>query len=173
MSNNDLVHADKAKLVSIDMAKVKEHVGDQLRAFLLNMMPQEVFDQVIESSWRNLTEPRPELDNYGRPKSGGQTRPSELEEMVTAEMRTQLKAKVADWGKEWRESDACADASKGLLKELVEIASGGFINRVAATIVQEAAGTIAEGGRPRMTICCGCNRNAFSGQQCPCGTWNG
>lgn len=155
----------------LDMSQVKDQIGDQLRAFLINMLPQEALDQAIETSWRKLTEPRKELDYNGRPKRDGKTIPSELEQMVTEAMREQLKKRVAEWAEEWRKTPDCDAAAKPMLSELIDRAASGFVHRIAGGIVREAAEALAGNANP--VAYCNCGRLAIKGQQCPnCDTWN-
>lgn len=168
MANEELLPAGNGNLM-IDMSQVKDQVGDQLRAFLINMLPKEALDQVIETSWRKLTEPRPELDYNGRPKRDGKTLPSELEAMVTDAMRAELKKRVGEWAAEWAKTSDCETTAGTLLSELVEKAAGGFMRRVASSIVVEAAASLAGQGS---VIACGCGRASFRGQSCICGTTN-
>lgn len=167
-----IVDATKnGQLVQINMNEIKDQVGDQIRAFLLNMMPKEVFDNVIETAWKNLTEPRPpKPDQWGNVR--GETKPSELEEMVTNAMRQELRKRVSEWGEEWRQTDDCELGAKTMFKELTEMAAGKFINRVAAQIVQEAAGVLASGAHVQTVNCGSCHRTAVPGNQCSCGFWN-
>ena len=149
----------------ISAEQIMPLIGDQLRAFLVNMLPKEAVDQVINTAWRKLTEPRPELDYNGRPKQGKML-PSELESMITDMMREQLKTLVATWASEWAKTPDCEVAAKGMLSELIEQAAGGFMRRVAASIVVEAATTLSGTGS---VVACGCGRVSLRGGTCFCG----
>jgi hypothetical protein len=159
------------QLVQLNMADMKDKISDQIRAFLLNMMPKEAFDQVIDSAWRNLTEPRPEVkDSYNRVTQ--MASPSELEEMVTTQMRQQLRKRVSEWSAEWSQTPACELGAKSMFTELVDMAAGKFIHRVSCQIVQEAAGVLAGAAQIQSTQCGSCHRQSIQGQQCSCGFWN-
>lgn len=174
MNNNEsttIPSPKDAQLVPIDMAQVKDKVADQIRVFLLSMMPKEAFDQVIDSAWRNLTQPRPaEKGSYG--STTKPERPSELEEMVTNSMRQELRKRVASWGDAWSKTDACELGAKTMFTELVDMAAGKFIQRVSCQIVQEAASVLAGAGHLSPTQCGSCHRPAIQGQKCSCGFWN-
>ncbi|MGD9725368.1 MAG: hypothetical protein AB7L09_03050 [Nitrospira sp.] len=148
--------------------RIKDQIGEQLRGFLLSMIPQQALDEVVETSWRKLTEPRPETDYSGRPT--GKTRPSELEEMVMAAMREQMKNRVAEWAAEWKRTPACELGAKTMFSELVEAAATGFVQRVAVGIVTEAAATLASNAMVQ-TVSCSCGATAISGARCGCGAW--
>jgi len=57
--------------VQFNLDDVKDKVADQMRVFLLNMMPANAFSQVIEIAFKKLTEPRPEVDYRGGPDIDG------------------------------------------------------------------------------------------------------
>lgn len=170
MSQGELIPAGQAP-VSIDVDQVKAQIGDQVRAFLINMLPREAFDGAIETAWRKLTEPRPQLDYRGNVDKSKPVRPSELEEMVTTAMKEQLQERVKEWAVEWRKTPDCEIAGKAMLSELVEKAAGVFIQRVAGGIVLEAAEALA--GNASTVTNCGCGRVVIRNQQCGnCGEWN-
>jgi len=157
-------------LPQVNMADMKDHVSDQIRAFLLNMMPKQAFDQVIGVAWRGLTEPRPEVrDKYNNVKHP--ERPSELEEMITTEMREQMKQRVAEWAIEWKVTPACDLGAKTMFTELVDLAAGKFVHFVAAQIVGEAASALAANATA-VGSCQSCNSVCIKGAQCNCGNWN-
>lgn len=165
-----IIDATKNGLVQINMKEVKEQVADQLKAFLLNMMPKEAFDQVIDVAWKNLTEPRPEVKKpYGQ---NTPAKPSELEEMVQVAMREELKKKVATWQIEWAKTDSANIAAKAAFSELVAKASGEFIHRVGVQIVNEAASILSEQASISYVHCRSCSNRVVSGTTCSCGTYN-
>lgn len=173
MNNNEptiIPNPENGQLVTIDMTQVKDKVADQIRDFLLNMMPKEAFDQVIESSWRNLTQPRAgNKDSYGR---AAPDKPSELEEMVTNTMRQELRKRVASWSKAWANTPDCELGAKAMFTELVDMAAGKFIHRVSCQIVQEAASVLAGAVQVPFAQCGSCHRQTIRGAQCFCGFWN-
>lgn len=161
----------KGEMVQFNLANIKDQVADQMRAFLLNMMPKEAFNEVIETAWKKLTEPKPEIRNsYG---SNRDAQPSELEQMITVEMKSQLKKRVEAWGKEWGSGEDCTLGAKAMFNEMVEVASAGFIRRVGVSIVQEAAGALASQASA-MVPCSSssCYNSVVPGTSCRCGTWN-
>jgi hypothetical protein len=168
---NILDSTEKGELVQFNLVDMKDQVADQMRAFLLNMMPKEAFDQVIEASWKKLTEPRPEVrDSYGHIKAPA--KPSELEDMITVEMRQELRKRVAAWAVEWGKTDDCSLGAKTMFSELIAAASGQFIHRVGVQIVQEAAQVLSSGAGLDVVQCTGCHRTAIKSQMCQCGNWN-
>ena len=157
-------------LVQFNLDDVKGKVADQMRAFLLNMMPAQAFNQVIETAFKKLTEPRPALDYQGKPDRSKPEKPSELEEMVVAEMRKQLAEKVAEWGKKWRETPVAERVRDKLMSDLIDRAASGFVARVASQIVQES---LANFDAAANTIVCACGRIAPRNQSCSdCGNYN-
>jgi len=121
---NVILEATKTgELIQVNMGEIKTQVADQIRAFLLNMTPREAFDQIIDIAWNRLTKPRVEkvrTDHYGPEKTV--EKPSELEEMVTTEMRKILMARVEEWGKTWATRDL-EEKDAVLLAGLREIAN--------------------------------------------------
>lgn len=150
---------------------VKGKVADQMRAFLLNMMPASAFDQVIEVAFKKLTEPRPEeKDRYGNTKRPAG--PSELEEMVLIEMRKQLAAKVAAWAEEWKNTPDCARARDEAMLALIDKAAGTYVHRVASQIVSTAFDALSSHCEAVMA-CSGCGRVVVRNKSCTdCGTYN-
>lgn len=170
--NQMILAADGAPTFNLN--DVKGVVADQMRAFLINMMPKEAFDQVIETAWRKLTEPRPEeKSQYGNVKTPA--RPSELEQMVTKQMREELQKRVKEWGEEWRKNEDCDLGVKTMFAELIDVASSRVIRRIATDVVMEAAqalGSSSSSPSNNIVPCGGCSKPAFSGQSCGCGHWN-
>ncbi len=162
----------KGEMVQFDLVNMKDQISDQMRAFLLNMMPKEAFDRVIETAWKQLTEPRPEIKNsYGTVTQD--EKPSELEEMIMVEMRAELKKRVAAWAAEWGKTEDCSLGAKVMFSELVSAASSKFIHRVGAQIVREAAGVLSNNEIVAAPCANGsCYRSCVPGSQCQCGTWN-
>ena len=166
---NILDSTKKGELVQFDLANMKDQISDQMRAFLLNMMPKEAFNGVIETAWKKLTEPRPEVRNsYGQ---NTPAKPSELEEMTTIAMREELKKRVAKWQLEWAKTADCDLGVKTMFNELINKAAGQFIQRVGAQIVEEAATTLSADG-VNYTNCGACGQRAVSGITCGCGHFN-
>ena len=170
--NEAILDATKTgALVQFDLANMKDQVADQMRAFLLNMMPKEAFNGVIETAWKKLTEPRKNIkDSYGRVTQ--KEAPSELEEMTTMAMREELKKRVAKWQLEWAKTADCDLGAKTMFNELVNKAAGQFIQRVGVQIVNEAAQVLSSGASLDTVQCSSCHRTALKGQSCQCGAWN-
>ena len=168
---NILDATKKGELVQFDLTNMKDQISDQMRAFLLNMMPKEAFNQVIETAWKKLTEPKPEVRNsYG---SNRDAQPSELEQMITVEMKSQLKLRVEAWGKEWGSGKECSLGAKAMFNEMVEVASAGFIHRVGVAIVRDAASALASHATASVPCSSGvCCNSVIPGTMCGCGTWN-
>ena len=156
-------------MVQLNLDDMKGKVADQMRAFLLNMLPAEAFDGVIEQAFKRLTEPRaPKNDRYGKPQ--GSEQPSELEEMVIIEMRKQLATKVEEWGKKWKDTSAADRARDQAMSDLVDRAASGFVTRVASQIVQDSLANLATSAN---TTVCQCGRVVSRLRSCPdCGVYN-
>lgn len=155
-------------LSHVNINDVKEQIADQLRAFMTSLIPKEAFDKVIQDSWDRLTKSR--KVNKGSSYSPDWVEsPSELDEMVTAEMRQQLKLKVDAWGKEWSKTYDADDSAKQVLFELVNHAAGAFIRNAARGVVDEAVLAI----KANCAIKCGgCSKPAIRSTNCPCGWYN-
>ncbi len=156
MSNDDtdmaiLKVTEGGDLAQVNFAQMKDQVADQVRAFLMNALPRDAIAQLCETAWKNLTQPRYQ-------------KPSELEEMITDEMRKQLQVKVNEWGNTWFGSDDADAASIDVLRKLTEVAAKAYLESVTMGIVHTA--TKAMRTTPAQCTHCG-HRDIASGQYCP------
>lgn len=160
-------------LVLPNIADMKGQVADQVRAFLLNMLPKEVFERVVEQAWKQLTEPQVEVktDHYGRTVSE-ETRPSYLAQLVIDELKQQIQQIVKKWGDDWRGSDAAQRQARRALDSSIERAAELHMKAVGADIVGRTLDAMHEAMRGR--VCKVCSRFIVSTQSpCPgCGTYN-
>lgn len=172
MNKNDII-LDATRdggVVKFNLDDAKGQIADQIRAFLLNMMPAAAFDSVIDVAFKKLTEPRPEVkNNYGTvtQKAG----PSELEEMVMDEMRRQLSVKIAEWGKRWRDTPDAERARDETMNLLVQTAAREFMTNVSHSIVSQAISAVRMD--TGMRKCESCGKPAPIDASCnDCGHWN-
>lgn len=166
-----LSSTNEGQLVQFNLDDVKGKVADQMRAFLLNMMPAKAFNEVIELAFKKLTEPRPVLDYQGKLDRANPYQPSELEEMVIVEMKGQLSEKVREWGKRWKETPAAERARDKLMKDMIDRAAGSFMTQVSASIINGAIDAMASA--TKTVKCSSCSNLAPKGASCmQCGNYN-
>ena len=153
------------QLVQINYAEIKDQIADQVRAFLLNMMPKETIGQVCEIAWKNLTEPRPVvLDSYSQVKTPA--KPSELEEMVTDIMRKKMMDSVAAWGQEWRTSPELMRETDTRMTQMIEHAAKTHLHAVGQSIISRAIESLP-------SPCNSCGQPASRNSSCSnCSQWN-
>lgn len=145
-------------------------ITDGVREFLLSLIPKESIDKAIEDSWKRLTQPR-KVNKGSDYSPRWEEQPSELDEMVMAEMRRTLKDKVRAWGREWQDSEMASDAAQQALSELVNHAAGTFIRNVARNIVDRAVGELTTKFDEVTDDCKGCYRTVVRGTTCTCGRY--
>jgi len=155
------------ELVQVNMTEIKSQVADQMRAFLLNMLPKEAFDKIIETVWTRLTQPREEKvrdGHYGQERTV--TKPSELEEMVTNQMRAVLLARVKEWGERWaaRDSEDIDDALLVSFRELANECAKTHLQSVGDSIVSRTLALLQN-----QRACGSCSRIGQAGESCVCG----
>ena len=165
-TNATLLDSTKTgELMQVNLGEIKGQVADQIRAFLLNMMPQAAFDRVIADAWEKLTKPRlPEKDQWGH--SRGEAKPSELEEMVTGEMRTIMLARVREWSSDWakRESASVDGVLRTSLDQLATACAQTHLTTIGREILERAMSSMSD-----MKLCDRCQRFGRPNSNCVCG----
>jgi hypothetical protein len=158
-------------LATIKIDDMKGQVADQLRAFMMTLIPKEAFDKVVEASWERLTKPR-RMNKGNEYHPNWVELPSELDEMVTAEMRTQMLAKVKEWSVKWRETYDAEQGAKQVLAELVNQAAGAFIHNAARGIVDLAVNNALDAHDEIRMNCGSCYQPTRTNSTCRCGFYN-
>lgn len=152
-------------------ADMQRQITDQIRALMLNMLPRETVDKLVDNAWKHFTTPQT-IKTGDRYNEKIEERPSPLQQMFNSEMQTQIVAIVKEWGEEFRkaayEDETVTAAIMERFRELSEAAGRGYMQSVT-----KAAVTMAVSECGRSCVCRGCHRFAPGGKSCPdCGSWN-
>lgn len=167
-----LAGTQKGELVQVNFTEMKDQIADQIRAFLLNSMPKAAFDNVIQVAWDKLTKPRI-VQVGGGYHATKEERPSELEEMVTAEMRKAMLGRVKTWSVEWanREAGTIDATTQAALEALATKCAQLHLQTVGQQIVSHALTTMSL-SQGTIRPCTTCGRLGTAGDYCACGSRN-
>lgn len=169
-TNQTILDSTKAgDLIQVNLAEMKGQVADQIRAFLLNMMPQAAFDKVISDAFDKLTKPR-RVNTGDRWNEKWEDKPSELEEMVTTEMRRIMQERVKSWAKQWetRASQDIDDTLSMNLHVLANECAKAHLQSVGNSILSSALSAMSAAASGSV-VCTGCRRVGHPGDYCGCG----
>jgi hypothetical protein len=162
-----MTDANKGALVQVSLKDVDGKLADQVRTMLMNMLPDSAFEHIIQAVFDKLTKPRVEKINTGY--SGDNKtieKPSELEEMITNQMRSLMVARVKAWGEQWakREVGAVDDVLGARLNNLATECAKVHLQSVGDSILSSALSSIGS-----LRTCGHCQRVGRPGDQCSCG----
>lgn len=156
----------KGDLIQVNLKDVEGKLADQVRALLMSLLPNEAFDHIIQVAFDKLTKPRREksISPYSNEMVD---KPSELEEMITNQMRALMVARVKAWGAEWekREAGAIDDVLGSRLTALATACAKVHLQSVGDSILSRA---LSEMGSLRQ--CGHCQRVGRPGSLCQCGS---
>lgn len=148
----------------VSMNNVQEKLREKIKAAMLDLVPPDVIDKFIESEWKRLTTDTWDRDVF---------KPCDLRIMLGFEMRKLLQDRVAEIAKLWAKSPGADSTAHDLLERLTKLASAGFLQNVATSIVDTAIRSAADVLEIKH---CQCGRVISSpkgtgGKYCSCGCW--
>lgn len=168
----------EGQLVLPSAHEMQKQITDTIRAFMLNAMPREAVEKLVEGAWKHFTTPR-QVNKGDQYRPVWEEAPSPLQAMFNDEMKRQLVLMVKEWGDEFRKAAKDGDKANAAIrvyyKDLTELAAKSFFENLSGQIVAQAVSEVGNS-----LSCQGCGRlvsksnySPGCGWSCPhCGHYN-
>lgn len=165
-------------LQQVDLqARLRERVREELG----KLIPDDVLDQFVAQSWKELTQGITKQCRQGHPPARGYNglpgsecehrhtiidAEPELLRLIKAAMRDELQKRVAAWAAEWQKGDECDALARVAFDQAAASAAVAFAEKIKADSVMTALAIFSNRIKS-----CSCGRQVMTGSGCACGQW--
>ena len=150
------------------LSDVQDRLRDKVRSAMVDLIPDEAFDEFIKQAWDGFTKPQESWGGYNNRDKV--TKPPEIVELLQKEMRAAVQERVKEWVQEWAAGPEADSVASTVMQLCSEAAGEAFLRNLKSGIINSTMDAITG-----MTTCGNCSAL----QQTPnancarCGHYNG